>query len=129
MHFEENILKLPTQLISVIIPTYNSAKYITDTIRSVQAQEWQELEIIIMDDGSSDNMLSVVRALAAEDYRIKGYQQENEKPAKARNNGVRKAQGTSTALLDSDDIWLPGKLKLQYELTLNAGVDLSFTDC
>ncbi len=128
MLFKENILKLPPLLISVIIPTYNSAKYITETIHSVQAQEWQELEIIIMDDGSSDNTLSVVRALAAEDSRIKVYQQENGKPAKARNNAVREAQGTWIALLDSDDIWLPGKLKLQYELTLNAGVDLSFTD-
>ena len=115
-------------LISVIIPTFNSAKYITETIRSVQSQDWHELEIIIMDDGSSDNTLSVVRALAAEDSRIKVYQQENGKPAKARNNAVRKAQGSWIALLDSDDVWLPGKLRLQYEKTIEADVDLSFTD-
>ena len=115
-------------MISVIIPTFNSAKYITETIRSVQSQDWHELEIIIMDDGSSDNTLSVVRNLANEDSRIKVYQQENGKPAKARNNAVRKAQGSWIALLDSDDVWLPGKLRFQYQKTIEADVDLSFTD-
>jgi teichuronic acid biosynthesis glycosyltransferase TuaG len=114
--------------ISVIIPTFNSAKYISETIRSVQAQDWHELEIIIMDDGSSDNTLSLVRNLAKEDSRIKVYQQENGKPAKARNNAVRKAKGDWIAFLDSDDIWLPGKLRLQYQKTIEANVDLSFTD-
>lgn len=115
-------------LISVIIPTFNSAKYIAQTVESVQMQEWDSLEIIIMDDGSSDHTLSLVRNLAKEDPRIKVYQQENGKPAKARNNAVRKAKGDWIAFLDSDDIWLPGKLRLQYQKTIEGNVDLSFTD-
>jgi teichuronic acid biosynthesis glycosyltransferase TuaG len=115
-------------LISVIIPTYNSAKYITETIRSIQTQDWPELEILIMDDGSSDQTLTVLQELASEDSRIKVYQQPNGKPAKARNHAVRKAQGNWIAFIDSDDIWLPGKLRLQYEKTIEANVDLSFTD-
>lgn len=116
------------ELISVVIPTFNSAKYLEDTIRSVQAQDWNNLEILVMDDGSTDNTLNLLEQLALNDKRIKVFSQPNGKPAKARNNAVRKASGSWIAFIDSDDIWLPGKLRTQYHKTIGANVDLSFTD-
>jgi teichuronic acid biosynthesis glycosyltransferase TuaG len=115
-------------LISVIIPTFNSAKYIAQTVESVQMQEWDSLEIIIMDDGSTDNTLEILNQLAALDPKIRVFSQTNGKPAKARNNAIRKANGKWIAFIDSDDIWLPEKLKQQFEKTIESSVDLSFTN-
>jgi teichuronic acid biosynthesis glycosyltransferase TuaG len=116
------------ELISVVIPTFNSEKYVEETIRSVQNQDWRELEIIMMDDGSTDNTLEILNRLAAKDSRIKVFTQPNGKPAKARNNAIRKASGNWIAMIDSDDMWFQGKLRLQYEKTIAAKADLSFTD-
>ena len=99
-------------LISVIIPTYNRADLISRAIASVTKQSYQHFEIIIVDDASEDNIASVVRSI--KDSRIKYIRhQTNLGGSEARNTGIKNAQGKYIAFLDSDDVWLPDKLKLQ----------------
>lgn len=93
-------------LVSIITPTYNSAKYIAETIQSVQQQTYNNWEMIIVDDGSSDNTLSIVEEFASMDIRIKSHQMKiNSGPAKARNLGIAQAKGQYMTFLDADDIW------------------------
>ncbi len=115
-------------LISVIIPTFNSALYIEETLNSVFSQGWRDLEVIVMDDGSTDNTISILNRLAEQESRLRVFQQPNGKPAKARNNAIRLAKGEWIAFMDSDDIWLPGKLEYQVTETIKFNADLSFTN-
>ncbi len=98
-------------LVSVIIPTYNRSRYIAGAIRSVQAQTYQDVQIIVADDGSTDNTRDVVSGLG----RGVTYLQlpHRGQAAATRNAGLRAAQGQYVAFLDSDDLFLPGKLALQ----------------
>lgn len=98
--------------ISVIIPCFNAEKYIAAAIRSVLAQNWPNLEIMVVDDGSSDNSAELVRNIFPE---VRLIQQANQGVAAARNNGIAQAQGEWIAFLDADDIWLPGKLQAQHQ--------------
>jgi glycosyltransferase involved in cell wall biosynthesis len=97
-------------LISVIIPTYNRATYVPAALESVWTQDYQPLEIIIIDDGSSDNTPEIMAGL---DKRVTYVRQENQGPAAARNHGLQISHGEVIAFLDSDDLWPPGKLQLQ----------------
>lgn len=97
-----------TQLISVIIPSYNRADYIAETIESVLAQTYNPIEIIVIDDGSTDNTREIV---AAYEPRVKYVWQENAERATARNHGLRLAKGEFISFLDSDDLWLPNKIE------------------
>jgi glycosyltransferase involved in cell wall biosynthesis len=96
--------------ISVIIPTYNYARYLRDAIDSVLAQTVAPLEIIVVDDGSTDDTPQV---LAAYGEKIRAIHQSNLGVAAARNTGLAAARGECIAFLDSDDLWLPRKLELQ----------------
>ena len=103
---------LETPLVSVIIPTFNRARLIVRTIESVLAQSYQNMEIIVVDDASTDNTGAVVQHIS--DPRIKYFQLEtNGGPSKARNAGVEQARGEFVAFLDSDDEWDPQKIELQ----------------
>ena len=93
---------------SVVIPVYNRAQALGDAIRSVLAQQCQDFEIVIVDDGSKDDPGRVVRAFA--DPRIRFAAQENRGGGAARNAGIDLAQGRFVAFLDSDDVWLPQHL-------------------
>ncbi len=97
--------------VSVIIPTYNRAHFLADAVESVLCQEYPDLEIIIVDDGSTDT----TKALLARRYgkKIRYIYQENQGFAVARNKGVEVAAGEYIAFLDSDDIWKEHKLALQ----------------
>jgi len=98
--------------ISVIIPTYNRADFITETINSVLNQNYQNFEILIIDDGSTDNTKEIVSNI--KDKRIKYFYQSNTGvPAIGRNVGLREATGDFIAFLDSDDVWFPNKLSEQ----------------
>lgn len=99
-------------LISVVIPSYNSAHFITDAIESVLAQTYRPLEIIVIDDGSTD---STTEVLVSYRDRISYFRQQNCGPAAARNTALREARGELVAFLDADDRWLPNKLALQWE--------------
>ncbi len=99
-------------LVSVIIPTFNRAHLIRETIDSVLKQTYQNFEIIIVDDGSTDNTAEVVKSYS--DPRISYFYQPNSGlPAKARNVGLTRASGEFIAFLDSDDIWFPRKIERQ----------------
>jgi glycosyltransferase involved in cell wall biosynthesis len=88
---------------SVIIPTYNRAAFISKTIRSVLEQEYDHFEIIVVDDGSTDNTESIVRGIS--DVKIRYYKKENNERAAARNFGIEKATGDYVTFLDSDDLF------------------------
>jgi len=89
-------------LFSIIIPTYNRADFIVKTIQSVLNQTYNNFEVIVVDDGSTDNTSAVVKAI--KDKRIKYYQKDNAERAAARNYGIKKAKGDYITFLDSDDI-------------------------
>ncbi len=95
-------------LISIIIPLYNKAPIIRETIDSVLSQKTQDYELIVVDDGSTDNGLDIVRGIKSE--KIKIFQKENGGVASARNYGVNKAIGDWVLFLDADDILLPNAL-------------------
>jgi len=96
--------------VTVVIPTYNSAKYIVPTGESVLAQTYPDYELIVVDDGSTDNTRQLSQPYLA---RMTYIYQENKKYSGARNRGIRAASGDYIAFLDSDDIWLPDKLAEQ----------------
>src|SRR5690554_1039706 len=95
---------------SVIIPCYNRGHLITETIRSVLAQTETDFEIIVIDDGSTDDTKNVVQSIS--DSRIHYYYQENAERGAARNKGVRKSRGRYITFLDSDDRFFPNHLSV-----------------
>jgi glycosyltransferase involved in cell wall biosynthesis len=98
--------------VSVIIPAYNSETFIKDSIQSVINQDYQNIEIICVDDGSTDNTKNqVMNNFPCVLY----FYQENKGPAAARNLGIKKSTGEYIAFLDSDDVWLPEKISMQME--------------
>jgi len=99
--------------VSVVIPTYNSARFVTAAVRSALSQSAPPLEVIVIDDGSQD---STRTALSPYLNAIKYIYQENRGVYAARNRGVQLAKGRHIAFLDADDIWLPEKLALQTEV-------------
>ncbi len=102
------------ELVSVIIPTYNSEKYIEKTVSSALSQTYVNLEIIIVDDCSRDNTREVIKSISNVDSRVRYvFQDTNQGAAVARNVGIRNARGRFIAFLDSDDIWLPDKVEKQ----------------
>lgn len=109
-------------LVSVIIPSYNSARYLEKAINSVLFQTYPYVEIIVIDDGSVDN---TYEALLPYKGRIRYRHKENGGPASARNLGLNLAKGEYIAFLDADDYWLPEKLKIQIDfMRSNPGIDL-----
>jgi glycosyltransferase involved in cell wall biosynthesis len=98
-------------LLSVIIPTYNGAEYIEDAIGSVINQTFRDLEIIVVDDGSTDETLFLIEKLAGLYPQIRLLQQPNAGAQAARNNGIVHSYGQFIALLDQDDRWLPSYLE------------------
>jgi glycosyltransferase involved in cell wall biosynthesis len=96
--------------ISVVIAAYNSAGYIRETLDSVLAQTFPPLEVIVVDDGSTDETAAIVRTYAG---RVRLLQQENRGEPASRNRGIREAQGDYIAFIDADDLWLPEKLERQ----------------
>ncbi len=115
--------------ISVIIPTYNRASFLERALLSVRRQTLSCDEIIIIDDGSTDETLAVVDAFVRTcDIRVRYIFQENAGPASARNRGIREAQFPFLAFLDSDDHWQKKKLQLQYHSFIaNPDIFLSHT--
>lgn len=96
--------------VSVIIPTFNRAHYLTQAIDSVLAQTYQNFEIIVVDDGSTDDTAAVLKSYKAS---VNYFYQENQGPSAARNLGIEMSNGQYIAFLDSDDLWLPEKLEVQ----------------
>jgi glycosyltransferase involved in cell wall biosynthesis len=98
-------------MISVVIPAYNVEETILSTIKSVQAQTVKDLEIIVINDGSSDRTLALLATV--KDERLKVYSYSNEGLSTARNRGIARSQGDYISFLDADDLWTPCKLEKQ----------------
>ena len=103
-------------LVSVVMPVYNSERYLAEAIESILAQTFTDFELIIVDDASEDRSADIIRGYQKQDARIQFVQlQQNEGPGSARNRGIRAAGGQYIAAMDSDDISLPERLRLQVE--------------
>ena len=114
-------------LITVVIPTYNSASFLIQTVESVLAQNWPCIELIVVDDGSDDDTRSLLEPYQSRLTYI--YQQNFGGPSRARNVGVERASGEWIALFDSDDLMHPAKLAQQVAvIRANPKVDFIFTD-
>jgi glycosyltransferase involved in cell wall biosynthesis len=100
---------------SIIIPTYNRAHLIEDTIASVQSQTFTDWECIVVDDGSTDNTKQVIQEIIAKDERIRYVFQENAERSVARNNGIHHSQGDYICFLDSDDQYYPNHLEVLHD--------------
>jgi glycosyltransferase involved in cell wall biosynthesis len=106
---------MSSNLVSVVIPAYNAELFIERAINSVLEQNYQPVEIIVIDDGSQDKTVELVKSFESKNV-IKCLQQENGGPSKARNAGILEAKGQYIAFLDADDVWVnQDKLKLQIE--------------
>lgn len=112
--------------VSVVITCYNYGLYLPEAIESVLIQTWKDYEIIVIDDGSTDDTPFVM-----EHYRsfekIRYIRQENQGQPKAKNRGIVESRGEFVAFLDADDIWLPLKLELQLQLFNNSLVGVGYT--
>ena len=103
-------------MVSVIIPTYNRGWILKEAVDSVLSQDCNGFELIVVDDGSTDNTQDVLYPYRG---KIKVIRQENKGVSAARNKGIASSSGTYIAFLDSDDLWLPGKLEAQLEFFRN----------
>ncbi len=115
-------------LVSIITPMYNAEKNIKETILSVQKQEYQQWEMIIVNDASTDNSKQIVEKFEKRDARIKLISlDKNSGIANARNMGIQMANGKYIAFLDSDDLWTDNKLSIQLEYMKNNDYEFTFT--
>lgn len=115
-------------LVSIIMPTWNCGKFICDTIKSVQSQGYQNFEILVQDDCSTDGTFDVIAPYIEKDSRIK-YEcnSKNSGAAVSRNNALKRAQGKWIAFLDSDDLWVPDKLEKQLKFMVEHDCHFSYT--
>ena len=119
-------------LVSIIIPTYNTEKFIGATLQSVQNQTYQNWEMILVDDASTDDTVKIIEDFAANDQRLKlSVLPKNSGNGFARNVALEKATGKYIAYLDADDLWFPLKLEkqLQFLKANNLPFTFSFYDC
>lgn len=100
-------------LVAAIVPAYNAAETIDETLRSVRSQTYSRLEIVVVDDGSSDDTVRIAKAHASDDPRVRVIQQANGGVAAARNTGILEAAAELIAPVDADDIWAPTKIERQ----------------
>ncbi|WP_009633297.1 glycosyltransferase family 2 protein [Synechocystis sp. PCC 7509] len=108
-------------LVSVIIPAYNAEAFIERTLNSVLGQTYNNLEVLVVDDGSKDKTFELVQSIAQKDSRVTLIQQKNAGVATARNLAIEKSQGEYIAPIDADDIWYPSKIEKQVKCILEAG--------
>jgi glycosyltransferase involved in cell wall biosynthesis len=115
--------------VSIITPNYNSEKFIAQTIESVLAQTYQNWEMIIVDDCSTDRSYDIASKYVEKDNRIKIYRMEkNGGAALARNKAIELSRGEYLAFLDSDDLWYPEKIEKQLQFMIENKYDFCFTE-
>ena len=118
---------MENELVSIVMPNYNGAKYIRETIESVLAQTYQNWEILFVDDCSKDNSIEIVESY--KDDRIRIFKNPvNSGAAASRNYAMREAKGKWMAFLDSDDLWEPQKLEKQITFMKENGYKFSYTE-
>jgi glycosyltransferase involved in cell wall biosynthesis len=104
--------------VSVVIPTYNAARYLTEAVVSVLSQSFRDIEVIVVDDGSTDDTAAVVSRFGPP---VRYMRQQNRGVAEARNRGIEQSRGRYVAFLDADDTWLPNKIDRQITSLVEAG--------
>lgn len=109
------------QLVSVIVPAHNAAAHIREAVTSALHQTYRQLEVIVVDDGSTDETATIVHAIATQDPRVSLITQRNAGVATARNRGIEASSGAFVAPLDADDYWLPDKITAQVERMRQGG--------
>lgn len=114
--------------VSVIIPVFNTGEYVEEAVRSIMNQTLSDIEIIIIDDGSTDNSLHIITELHKTDNRIRIYSQINKGQSAARNNGLNHAKGRYIYFMDSDDILHCNALKICYDKCTFSNLDFLFFD-
>jgi len=115
-------------LVSIVTPVYNSARFISDTIDSIQSQTYKNWELLLIDDCSSDNSYEIIKSYMKDDNRIKYIKLEkNSGAAISRNTGIKNAKGRFIAFVDSDDLWKSRKLEVQVNYMLKHKIAFSFT--
>ncbi|OYP35780.1 glycosyltransferase family 2 protein, partial [Rhodopirellula sp. MGV] len=112
-------------LVSIVIPCFNAESYIAEAIESVLAQSYPHVEVVVVDDGSTDSSLEVIKSFGD---RVRWYSGPNLGGCAARNRGVQMAQGELVQFLDSDDLLGPDKLKAQVPLALQSPDDVTYCD-
>jgi len=114
-------------LISVIMPCFNAAPFVEEAVLSVMRQSYERVELLVVDDGSTDGSREILERLAAQDpERIRVYHQENKGPFPARNLALRHAAGRYIAFLDADDFWREDCLKRLYAALVERNADLAY---
>ncbi|HPU16159.1 MAG TPA: glycosyltransferase family A protein, partial [Polymorphobacter sp.] len=116
----------PRDLVTVIVPAYNAAQTIAGTLSSVLAQTHAALEVLVVDDGSTDSTGSIVDGMARTEPRLRLISQANGGVAKARNAGLQQARGRFVAWLDADDVWHSTKIEKQLQRFAASPVPLTF---
>ena len=117
-----------TPLVSIIMPCYNAERYIAQSIESVLAQTYQNWELLITDDCSTDNSVKVATKYSLQDDRINLLvPDEHQGIARTRNMSISRARGRFMAFLDNDDMWKPEKLEKQVNFMLEKGIGFSYT--
>ncbi|MBD3368622.1 MAG: glycosyltransferase [Candidatus Eisenbacteria bacterium] len=123
--------RTPPPVVSAVVPSYNGEAYLRECLRSIRSQTLDGLEIIVVDDGSSDSSRSIILDEAADDERIRFVEHDrNRGIAAARNTGISESRGEFVGFLDQDDVWLPSKLETQVSTLEEAGrgVEAVFSD-
>jgi len=116
---------METALISVIVPVYNVAQYLEKSIASIQQQTYQNLEIILVDDGATDESGRLCEQIAEQDERVLVYHKENEGLSQARNDGLKQAHGDYVIFIDSDDYIHPEMIASLYQQLVKEDADVS----
>lgn len=110
--------------VSVIIPVFNGEKHIAEAIDSVLCQDYSPLEILVVDDGSTDNTIEIVEGYG---HKVRLIKQSNRGSAAARNNGIQNARGEYIAFLDADDVWWPHKIRYQLESLAQTNCTMAYS--
>lgn len=113
-------------LISVITPCYNAAEHIGESVASVFAQTYDNLELVVVDDGSGDDSLALLETLRQQDARLRIVSQPNSGAGPARNRGLREARGEFIAFLDADDYWEPDCLEKLHQALADGKAELAY---
>lgn len=115
--------------VSVIIPMYNAEQYIQETISSVLSQSYENFEVIVVDNFSSDNSKEIIKSLNDARIELVELDYNSGGPSRPRNIGAKNANGELICFLDADDIWLPNKLESQINFFIEHEINFSSTDC
>lgn len=115
------------ELVSIIIPVYNSEKYLEAALQSAKEQSYENIEVLLIDDGSTDSSPAICDAFAAKDHRFRVIHQQNSGPSAARNRGIDEAKGEYLTFFDNDDLLHKDFIRVLYDLCRENDCDIALT--